>query len=81
MGVNTEYCFDMNGSQEFKCECNVGFDGKMCELSVCPLNCENNGVCSTEIDSITNIKLWKCDCPSPFTGYWEQKYNWNHTDL
>ena len=31
IGTNTEYCFDSNGNDEFKCECNEGFDGKRCE--------------------------------------------------
>ena len=38
MGVNTEYCSDLNGNQEFKCECKDGYDGKRCEVSVCTMN-------------------------------------------
>ena len=68
MGVNTRYCSDMNGSQEFKCECNDGFDGKRCEISACPLICENDGECKSEIKNITNIKEWYCECPAQFTG-------------
>ena len=72
MGINTEYCSDVNGSQEFKCECHKGFDGKRCEISVCPLNCENNGICKSEI--VDGNKMWECDCPFPFEGtkifYW-----------
>ena len=66
MGINTEYCSDVNGSQEFKCECHKGFDGKRCEISVCPLNCENNGICKSEI--VDGNKMWECDCPFPFKG-------------
>ena len=33
IGANTEYCFDSNGSDEFKCECNEGFDGKDVKMS------------------------------------------------
>ena len=68
MGVNTKYCFDNNGSQEFKCECNDDFDGKRCEIFVCPLICENYGECKSEINNITNIKEWKCDCFGHFEG-------------
>ena len=31
IGINTKYCFDSNGSDEYKCECNEGHDGKHCE--------------------------------------------------
>ena len=68
MGINTEYCFDVNGSQEFKCECNDGFYGKRCEISVCPLNCENGEICKSEIDETNGKKVWKCYCPVPFKG-------------
>ena len=67
IGVNTRYCFDMNGSQEFKCECNDGFDGKRCEIFICPLNCENNGTCLSEIDEFGK-KIWSCECSFPFQG-------------
>ena len=66
MGVNTEYCSDLNGNQEFKCECKDGFDGKRCEVSVCPLDCKNNGTCESEI--VDGRKIWKCDCQFPFEG-------------
>ena len=66
MGVNTEYCSDLNGSQEFKCECNDGFDGKRCEVSVCPLDCQNDGNCKSEI--FDGKKNWECECPFPFEG-------------
>ena len=66
MGVNTEYCSDTNGSRKFKCECNDGFDGERCEESVCPLNCDNNGNCKSEI--VDGKKIWECDCPFPFEG-------------
>ena len=32
MGINTENCSDMNGTQEFSCQCTAGFEGKRCEL-------------------------------------------------
>ena len=64
--MNTEYCSDMNGNQEFKCECNDGYDGKRCEVYVCPLDCQNNGICESEI--IDGKKIWKCECPFPFEG-------------
>ena len=66
MGVNTEYCSDMNGSQKFKCECNDEFDGERCEVSTCPLDCENSGICKSEI--VDGKKIWECDCPFPFRG-------------
>ena len=67
IGVNTEYCFDMNGSQEFKCECNEGYDGKRCEVALCPFNCENNGICLSKIDEFGK-KIWQCKCQFPFEG-------------
>ena len=67
MNVNTEYCSDMDGSQEFRCQCNDGFDGKRCEI-VCPLDCKNGGSCITKMTTKTNNKQWKCNCPSQFTG-------------
>ena len=67
MNINTEYCFDANGSAEFKCECNEGFDGKRCE-DVCSLECGINGSCANEINSTTGIKQSKCLCTDNFTG-------------
>ena len=68
IGENTEYCFDSNGSDEFKCECNEGFDGKICD-EVCSLDCGINGSCVTEINSTTGIKQSKCLCNENFTGF------------
>ena len=68
IGTNTEYCFDSNGSDEFKCECNEGFDGKRCE-DVCSLECGINGSCENEINTITGIKQSKCLCRNNFTGF------------
>ena len=67
IGINTEYCFDSNGSDEFKCECNQGFDGKRCE-DECSLECGIHGSCTTEISTTTGIKQWKCLCRDNFTG-------------
>ena len=52
IGINTEYCFDSNGIDEYKCECNKGFDGKRCE-DVCSLECGMHGSCTTEINTTT----------------------------
>ena len=68
MGINTEYCYDLNGNQEFKCECKDGFDEKRCEVSVCPLDCNDNEICRSEIDEINGKKIWECECPFPFEG-------------
>ena len=51
--MNTEYCLDMNGSEEFNCICNAGFEGRRCEISLCGgVACENgfcdNGNCICE---------------------------------
>ena len=61
--VNTDYCYDSNGSSEFGCECNEGFSGRRCE-NKCPLECQNNEICTLEIKK--GIKQWKCKCE---TGY------------
>ena len=66
IGVNTAYCSDTNGSQEFKCVCNDGFTGKRCEIS-CPINCGNNGKCLYKIDQDGKI-IEKCECYFPFKG-------------
>ena len=57
----------MNGSQEFKCECNDGFDGKRCEIFICPLDCKNDALCEAEIGESGN-KNWECHCEFPFQG-------------
>ena len=67
MGVNTDNCSDMNGNQQFKCECKDGFVGERCEDSLCPLDCQNDGICKFEIDE-TNRTIWECACPFPFGG-------------
>ena len=37
----------MNGADEFNCICNVGFNGKRCEIDLCDsLTCEN-GFCDS----------------------------------
>ena len=64
MGLNTEYCSDLNGSQEYKCDCHDGFDGKRCEVE-CPVNCENYKICKSEINKTTNIKKYMCVDPDP----------------
>ena len=62
MGVNTDYCSDMNGNQKFKCNCKDGFDGERCEVSVvvsvvcsdpmghpcCDNPCQNGGTCRSQ---------------------------------
>ena len=49
MGVNTENCSDMNGTNEFECQCYAGFEGKRCEISLCDgVPCEN-GSCDAGI--------------------------------
>ena len=84
IGINTEYCFDSNGSDEFKCECNEGFDGKRCE-DECSLKCGDNASCATEINSITGIKQSKCVCADNFTGFHSQFFpvetNFNFSNL
>ena len=32
MNINTKFCSDNNERQEFKCECNDGFEGTRCEI-------------------------------------------------
>ena len=68
IGINTKYCFDSNGSDEYKCECNEGHDGKHCEHE-CSLDCGIYGNCTTEINETTGIKQWKCLCTDNFTGF------------
>ena len=67
MGINTASCSDVNGSQEFKCQCEDGFDGQRCEVAVCSSNyCYNNGLCSIEDDN--GIKSLQCECFDGFEG-------------
>ena len=66
LGVNTESCSDVNGSQEFKCRCKDGFLGKRCEVSVCSSdNCNNNGLC---LINENNNDQMKCVCNEGFGG-------------
>ena len=67
IGINTNYCFDSNGNDEYKCECNEGYDGKRCEFE-CFIDCGLNGTCTAEINSTTGIKELKCHCRNNFTG-------------
>ena len=62
IGINTENCFDMNGSQEFNCECNDGFEGERCEIALCEnIVCENgscdagNCICNDGFIQINGI--------------------------
>ena len=67
LDVNTEKCSDVNGSQEFKCKCMDGYDGKRCEVIACSSSyCNNNGLCSKE--SHNNIERLKCECNEGFDG-------------
>ena len=59
VGINTEYCFDYDGADEFKCECNQGFDGKRCE-DECSLECNDGWACSPEFNDTSGTKRWKC---------------------
>ena len=70
MGTNTEFCFDVNGSEEFKCACYAGFYGTRCEDAeeFCPLKCGNNGLCKHILNEANSIKELKCECPFPFEG-------------
>ena len=64
MGINTESCSDVDGSQEFKCQCKKGYVGKRCEIPVCSSNyCNNNGLCS-----INGTDLLQCECYEGFEG-------------
>ena len=58
----------MNGNQEFKCKCKDGFAGNRCEDLLCPLDCQNNGICKFEIDKNNGTEIWECACPFPFGG-------------
>ena len=67
MGTNTETCSDLNGSQEFKCQCKDGFDGQRCEVAVCSSNyCNDNGLCT--IESNNGIEKLQCECFDGFEG-------------
>ena len=64
MGINTEFCSDVNESQEFKCQCKDGFAGKRCEVAVCSSNyCNNNGLCT-----IKSEEEFNCKCNAGFEG-------------
>ena len=67
MGLNTESCSDVDGSQEFKCQCNDGFGGKRCEVAVCSSKyCNNSGLCS--IKSNNDTDQLQCECNDGFEG-------------
>ena len=59
IGVNTYYCSDSDANDEFKCQCNTGFDGKRCE-DECLLECENDETCTSQINGTTGYKQWEC---------------------
>ena len=66
MGLNTESCSDVNGSQKFKCQCMDGFNGKRCEVPVCSSKyCNNNGLCSINENDINPLH---CECYDGFEG-------------
>ena len=79
IGNNTRYCFDANDTDEFKCECNTGFDGKRCEYE-CSLECNDGWFCDTEFDQNSGIKRWKCieTCAAnPCEELIENRHNFN----
>ena len=69
MGINTEFCSDVNESQEFKCQCKDGFAGKRCEVAVCSSNyCNNNGLCTIKSENEIDIDQLQCECNVGFDG-------------
>ena len=66
IGLNTESCSDVSGSQEFKCQCKDGFVGKRCEVAACSPNyCNNNGLCAINENDINQLQ---CECNEGFEG-------------
>ena len=68
MGVNTAYCSDMTGTQEFNCICYAGFEGRRCENDLCDgVTCEKglcdagNCICDSSFINIDNICVETCD--------------------
>ena len=68
IGVNTENCSDMSGTEEFNCQCYSGFEGKRCEIDLCDgIFCENgfcdagNCICDSGFINIENICVETCD--------------------
>ena len=46
MNTNTQSCSDVNGTQQFKCICNEGFEGGRCEIDICDrVLCSENRFC------------------------------------
>ena len=97
LGINTASCSDVNGTQEFKCECNDRFDGKRCEIEL-PFQCEGNpccengpnalccangGVCSDDnfVFNGSNSDECQCLCDDDFTGLNEFKCICNKSEL
>ena len=68
MGVNTEFCLDTNGTEEFNCKCHAGFVGRRCATDLCDnLTCENGScekgscICNAGYINIENICVATCD--------------------
>ena len=69
MGMNTESCSDVNGTQEFKCQCKGGLGGQRCEAAVCSSDyCNNNGLCQIKYDNENDIEQLQCECFDGFGG-------------
>ena len=59
---------DRNGTHQFHCQCNGGFQGARCDLDVCKeTECFNDGVCIAQNNDANNIEA-QCVCSVGYFG-------------
>ncbi|XP_052236453.1 prolow-density lipoprotein receptor-related protein 1-like isoform X3 [Dreissena polymorpha] len=57
----------VSDNNEYKCSCELGFEGRRCELDLCYKYCAANGSCSF-MKAKTGLITRFCDCPPMFYG-------------
>ena len=71
---NEGVCIDNNGTYEFSCRCNGGFQGDRCDYDLCTeTECFNGGKCIAVSINESNVEA-QCSCINGFTGYLCQEH-------